>query len=901
MEFMRETIIIHSRLAWRQARGAAAVTRQHGVQALSVEQLAARLAGGFLKPIGPDALKAAITKAVSADLGELNGIKELPGFARAAAATLSKAWAAGLKFSGGAVTEGAIGASRLESVARLETEVLRHLPDSMLRPADLVAAALSRLDHGKVLFGRISLQGRTEAEPVWRPLLAALGEVMDVRWVAGPRYVPSWVSDLGIPIIRKPPENPKILCESCASSRHEALEALRWARSLLAGGQVRPEEIAIATASPEEWDDHFLALSEMSGLDLHFVHGRKVLTTPEGQLAAALGELLLRGFSQARMTRLIALLRTQNPEFEIVPGDWWRTLPQDAPLLDAARWRDVLGTLQGADIEIGEPARLRLREIVDTLALGLKQAQEIGERLLRGRGLAIWRKALTEGPPAALDVTLATLRLPDEVAPESSVIWAPAASLGAEPRPYVRLIGLTSRSWPRRQSEDPLLPNHVVPSGLLDPLPIHEADRRDFDTIVKTTACQVICSYARRDAQGRINGLSPLYPKSNPRLHRQRARIPQHAAGWSDRLFARPGEFKLLPVARSAVSCWIDWHTDRLTAHDGLVRRNHPLVIAALNRRQSATSLARLLRDPLGYLWTYGFRWDELQETEEPLLLDALAFGNLLHATLEGAVNRLEAMRPGGFGAGDAAAISNAIVAALREVAVDWEGRYPIPPPVIWHRKLQDVQALAAAALSFSEDPLPDQRSWAEIPFGGDPHAETLSAELRAQLPWDPLKTVVIPGTTVAIGGSIDRLDLSGSGSSARVTDYKSGKPPGRRKEPVLKGGSELQRCLYAFAVRTLVAGINEVEGRLLYPKGIDGGLYVLPAPGDVLGQLASFVGAAQRYLLAGDLLPGAGAEDGFNDLAFALPGGAKESYFELKHALVIERLSDLAPLWEME
>ena len=47
----------------------------------------------------------------------------------------------------------------------------------------------------------------------------------------------------------------------------------------------------------------------MSGLDFHFVHGRKVLTTPAGQAAAALAEVLLRGFSQARVSRLISLLR----------------------------------------------------------------------------------------------------------------------------------------------------------------------------------------------------------------------------------------------------------------------------------------------------------------------------------------------------------------------------------------------------------------------------------------------------------------------------------------------------------------------------------------------------------------------------------------------------------------
>ena len=48
-------------------------------------------------------------------------------------------------------------------------------------------------------------------------------------------------------------------------------------------------------------------------------------------------------------------------------------------------------------------------------------------------------------------------------------------------------------------------------------------------------------------------------------------------------------------------------------------------------------------------------------------------------------------------------------------------------------------------------------------------------------------------------------------------------------------------------------------------------------------------------------MLPGAGAQDDNNDLAFALPGGAKQSYFELKSGLIAERLADLSPLWEME
>ena len=177
---------------------------------------------------------------------------------------------------------------------------------------------------------------------------------------------------------------------------------------------------------------------------------------------------------------------------------------------------------------------------------------------------------------------------------------------------------------------------------------------------------------------------------------------------------------------------------------------------------------------------------------------------------------------------------------------------------------------------------------------------ENLTDERRALLPWDPTIPVVIPETMVAIGGSIDRLDLDGAGTIARVTDYKSGKPPDK-KQPVLKGGAELQRCLYAYAVRSLVPAVKDVQTRLLFARAEEDGLYALVDPAAVLESLAGFVNAAQRYARAGNVLPGAGAQDDYNDLGFALPVGAKESYFELKNSLIAECLADLSPLWEME
>ena len=106
--------------------------------------LAARLAGGFLQAVDSDGAQSAIAKAVTVDLLELNGIKVLPGFPRRVATTLNKAWTAGVDLTKLAKNEESAAARRIESLMLLEAEVLRHLPPSMRRPADLVAVALPR-------------------------------------------------------------------------------------------------------------------------------------------------------------------------------------------------------------------------------------------------------------------------------------------------------------------------------------------------------------------------------------------------------------------------------------------------------------------------------------------------------------------------------------------------------------------------------------------------------------------------------------------------------------------------------------------------------------------------------------------------------------------------------------
>ena len=691
---MHKTLVVHNRYAWRSYRTHAAIDGSHGLVLLTIEQLAARLAGGFLVPVDSDDLKAAVATATDQPLGEFDGIKELPGFQRAAATSLSRAWTAGLSLreeADSAVDPNA--RARLASLAVLEKEVLSQLPGNQLRPRDIVAAASERVGHARVIFGQIEIHGRTEMSPVWRPLLSQIAEHTEVVWVAGARQVPEWLSEIGVRVETSTPTQPAVQTFSCASPHHEVLEALRWARWHLANGAT-PQEIAIVTASPESWDDHVLALSESANLPIHFIHGRNALSTSQGQLVAALAEVLLRGFSRTRIVRLVALLRSLTKEFETLPDNWWHALPENASLLDAARWRRTFADLTAESFSDSTDHKPLLDEMIETLSNGLHAAVEIGEMLLEGGALAIWRKALTEGPPAALDVTLAGLRIDDGVEPETAIVWGPASAIAAAPRSFTWLVGLTSRAWPRRAGEDPLVPEHIVASARLDPLPVHQADRRDFRTIHDMTDCDLVCSRARRDSEGRLNGVSPLFPRDNDEVYLAQSREPEHATSASDRLMARPEEFRQLAHAKSALHTWIDWRAEKISAHDGLVRANHPLLLRALDRRQSATSLVKLLRDPLGYLWTYGFRWAEPEETDEPLTLDALALGNLLHEILEEAVTQIEGAGAGGLGSASGEAIARAIERADETVGARWDETKPVPPPVIWqHKRAEAVQS----------------------------------------------------------------------------------------------------------------------------------------------------------------------------------------------------------------
>jgi PD-(D/E)XK nuclease superfamily len=880
----RSTLIVHGRFAMRERRLAAAREGRHGLQVMSFEQAAVRLAGGFARPIDDESLRAAIQKVLPATpMGELESIKSLPGMINATTDTLHKTWRAGINLAARAPDH-----PRLDAIARLEAAVLAQLPLGMMRPVDIVTAAAQRIAQAPAVLGPMEIAGLTELSPCWRPLLKALTAYIPVQWTAGPRSAPAWLEGSGLHLSRGPAAAPVVSTVSAATAYHEAIEAMRWMRSLLASGHAAPADIAIATASPTEYDDHFLALRADANIDLHFVHGVRVVTSPEGQATAALADIVVRGLSQSRLRRLAALCRDSAP-FEALPEGWLRVLPTDAPLSTPNAWNRLLVRLKPEDWPDGVDHAPSLRAPVALLAKGPDAAPEIGEAFLKGRALAIWRKALLAGPAASIDATLETLKQDDGLEACVSVAWMPASALAASPRRFVRLLGLNSSRWPRGIAEDRLIPDHIILTAELDPLPVSLADRRDFETILASTDGQVVLSRARRDSDGRLLGRSPLLAGHGEDIYLRRNALPAHAFSETDRLMARPQEFSANPQAISAQGCWRNWRRIEITPHDGLVRPDHPLILSILSRTQSASSLQRLLRNPLSFIWVYAFGWRMPESSAEPLVLDALGVGDLVHMVLDSALRDLESVD--GLAYADAAAIAAAVARAVRLVAARWESERAIPPAVIWGRTLDDVRLMASQALTYGDELLPGARSFGEVPFGG------LEPKSEAETPWDPRMQVTIPDTGFNIAGYIDRLDIAGDGTRALVRDYKTGRPP--RTAIRLNGGRELQRCLYAFAVKALLGNDVAISASLLFPReSVD---LQLEDPEAVLAEITTYLRAARASFAGGAALTGPDTGGTYDDLAFALPANATATYCKRKMPAATERLGDVAQVWEAE
>ena len=239
-----------------------------------------------------------------------------------------------------------------------------------------------------------------------------------------------------------------------------------------------------------------------------------------------------------------------------VPGSPAGGLVEDA----ARRGGAVLGRSLAAGAGRPEAAAAAppLLELVDLVARGTDAAADAGSLLLTGQSRLLWEAALRIAPAEAIHISLGDLRVPDTLDPANSIAWCPAAHLAASPRPHVRMLGLTSGAWPRAESEDPILPDHILPrrgarkrvdhrARPADVRGHRERERGPMPCRAGGAARPARCS--RRARCGRM----PVSGRST------RTRIPLHAFSEADRLLARPREAIAAPLVAASRQCWEGW------------------------------------------------------------------------------------------------------------------------------------------------------------------------------------------------------------------------------------------------------------------------------------------------------------------------------------------------------
>lgn len=878
----RRAVVVDGPLAFRMRRLAAARDRELGLEILTLPQLAVRLAGGFCRPAHGEILFPAINAALEqGGYAQLNGVRHLPGMARAVARTLARVWSADLNLDDLSVTS-----TRLSDLALLQRRIREALPAGALIPTDLRDAALARCSHANSLFGSLTLEGLMDIDPVWRSLVAGLASQIDVEWISVGLGDRTWFP--GRSTARSVPSPPELHGAICADPRAEVVEALRWARELLSRGDIAASDIAFSSASPDAWDEHFLVLAADAGLPLHFSHGIPALSTREGQACAALADVLINGLSQDRVRRLLRRL-PRSPARDRVPDDWSAGLPRRAGLFALDHWRRALAATRDSRTA-GEAAEVALSPILEAISKGPAAATQAGDMLLVDQSRLLWEEALRIAPEGAIALSLQALRLPDGRDPGNCIVWCPASHLSSRPRPWLRLLGIASRSWPRTESEDPLLPDHILPRRVLEPVSLPDRDRRLFQALVGQASRGIVLSRSRRSAAGSLQSPSPLWPDPVAGEVLGRTRIPEHAFSESDRLLARPLEAAQSVRVASSRLCWRNWGRPAITPHDGAVRPTHPTVERALGRLHSTTSLRRLLRDPLGFLWRYGLGWRSLELDQQPLAFSPATFGELVHELLRRAINSLEP-EPG-FGRASRAEIEVALEAAVGVVSDAWPLERAVPPSLLWRHTLDEAARRTLRGLTLDDAFQAGTRSWTELSFGQSGLAERIDA------PWEAGREVQIPNTGVHFGGRIDRVDLRAGGAAVRISDYKAGEAPRNAHRIIIAQGSELQRVLYALAARQLLPDATMVVSRLVYLDGTSDPFALKEqALDDAISEVAKFVTIACRLGRSGSAAPGPDARDRFNDLRLALPADL-EAYFQRKQAAFNQASSELSPLW---
>jgi len=374
--------------------------------------------------------------------------------------------------------------------------------------------------------------------------------------------------------------------------------------------------------------------------------------------------------------------------------------------------------------------------------------------------------------------------------------------------PFVVVLGLVEKNFPRAVIEDPLLldDERAQTSPNLSPKRRgHDEERLLFDLAASCASDQLVLSYPRLETgTGRPRVPSYLLleytgAKTFKALEEQARRIPlspvrTEPLPLETREFDLPvlGETTaeaylsqispLLPVGLSAAQ---RWRNHGLTAHDGLIADREALRL--LHERFvleklviSATSLEDYFRCPFYYFQKHVIGIEPWKEPEAALTIDAADLGSIYHGILEDYYRQQPDV--------DLAVIIERRLTKFEQTGVTGYA-------AIWELRKQIICEEIAA---FVRREQADAGSWTPIGF------ERKFGDM-----------VVAP--PVRLRGTIDRIDRNANSGCLRVIDYKTGKFKKGLKDDDFARGEALQLALYLLATEKLFPGERVESASYLY------------------------------------------------------------------------------------
>ncbi len=480
-----------------------------------------------------------------------------------------------------------------------------------------------------------------------------------------------------------------------------------------------------------------------------------------------------------------------------------------------------------------------------------------------------------------------------------AVMVAPTHDLRGLDFDIVIVPGLTERVFPKKLTEDPILPdaarillghnlelqqNRVAAERLALRLAAGAARHRVLFSFPRVDLDQgrprVPSFYALevlRAAEGRLPGFDELDKRA---AGAQAARLgwpaPRDAgdaiddaefdlavlnrlAGQDDEATTGAAHYlldenqHLARALRARARRWLK----RWTPADGLVDPG-PEVRAALNKHRpdarsySATALQHFAACPYRFLLYAIHRIQPREEAEAIEVIDPLTRGALLHEVQFELLTRLRAD-------GRLPVVREALDEALRvmdqtleEVAEKWHDRLAPAIERVWKDAIDAIRAdLREWLRRAAEDPVPWTPERFELAFGlegrdqADPASRAEPVALEAGL---------------ILRGSIDLVER-GLGGRLRVTDHKSGKADAPR-DVIIGGGRVLQPVLYALAAERLLGEPVE-SGRLYYCSSRGGYEERVVSLDDAARAAAREFAATVTGAIADGFLPAAPAEGG--------------------------------------